>query len=203
MGKDTKDKILDAALQLFNTQSVDQVTVRDVAKKVGMSHGNLCYHFPNTESLIENLYKRLALEMDEQLGEMTGKEVSFSLLRASSAQAFRTMYKYKFLMLDFVSVMRKSKYVREHYRKLYKLRKEQFKMVLSWMLSQGYLRAEMYPGHYDKVIEQLFIVGDFWIASSEILYDGKEKDKVEYYADISNQILIPYFTDKALKALME
>ena len=91
MRKDTKERILDAALHLFNNQSVDQVTIREVAKKAGISHGNLCYHFPNMESLLENLYKRLAAEQDELFLKMTGQEVSLPFLRSSSAQSFQLL----------------------------------------------------------------------------------------------------------------
>jgi len=198
MVKDIKNRILDISLELFNNHGIDEVSIRDVAKKVGISHGNLCYHFPNIESLIENLYKRLVSEQDELFQKMTGQEVSLAFLKASSAESFKLLYKYKFLMLDFVSIMRKSKVIREHYRELYKLRKQQFRMVISWMLKEEYIKQEIYPGHYEKVIEQLFIIGDFWIASSEILFEGNETDKFNYYTDIINQVLFPYLTDKGL-----
>jgi AcrR family transcriptional regulator len=201
MPKSTKQVILDSALQLFNERNVDQVTIRDVAGKAGISHGNLCYHYPNIESLVENLYKQLVSELDEQTEKMSGQEISFAVLRASSVNVFQILYRYKFLMLDFVTVMRKSKFIRDHYRKLYRTRKEQFRKVLAWMTGEKYLKPELYPGHYEKVIEQLFIIGDFWIASAEILFEGKERDKVAYYADIVDQVLMPYFTDKALRQL--
>jgi AcrR family transcriptional regulator len=198
MARDTKEIILESALKLFNSENVDHVTVRNVAKKAGISHGNLCYHFPNIESLVENLYKRLVSELDEEFNKMTGQQMSLAVLHASSAVTFRLLYKYKFLMLDFVRVMRKSKYIRDHYRQLYRSRKDQFRVMTGWMLKQGYLKPEIYPGHYEKVIEQLFIIGDFWIASSEILFEGKEKDKLDYYIDIVNQVMMPYLTEKAL-----
>jgi AcrR family transcriptional regulator len=201
MGRNTREIILDSALQLFNTRNVDHVTIRDVAKKAKISHGNLQYHFPNIDSLVESLYDRLVAALDEQFSKMTGKEISLSLLQASSAVTFGLLYKYKFLMLDFVSVMRRSKHIRKHYQNLYKMRKDQFRIVLQWMLKHGYLMPELYPGHYEKVIEQLFIIGDFWIASSEILFDGREKDKVAHYTDIGNQVMLPYFTAKALEEL--
>jgi AcrR family transcriptional regulator len=201
MSKNTKELILDSALQLFNSRNIDQITIRDVAMKANISHGNLQYHFPNIENLVESLYNRLVAELDEQFHKMTGQEISLTVLNASSAVTFRILYKYKFLMLDFVSVMRKSKYIRDHYRNLYKMRKDQFRMVLQWMLKEGYLKPEPYPGHYEKVIEQLFIIGDFWIASAEILFEGKEKHKIDHYTDIINQVLLPYFTEKTLKEL--
>jgi AcrR family transcriptional regulator len=192
MAPDTRHKILDAALELFNSTNVDQVSIRDVAKKAGISHGNLCYHFPNIESLVEHLYLRLAAEQDALFARMTAKEVSLQTLKASSTESLTLLYRYKFLMLDFVSVMRKSKTIRAHYRRLYKLRKEQFRKIFAWMIAMGYLKPEAYPGHYEKVIEQLFIVGDFWIASAEILYQGKEKEKIAHYADIIDHVLFPY-----------
>ena len=201
MSRNTRELILDSALQLFNSNNVDQVTIRDVAKKAKISHGNLQYHFPNIENLVESLYNRLVAELDEQFRKMTGQEISLQVLNASTAVTFRLLYKYKFLMLDFVSVMRKSKYIREHYRNLYRMRKDQFRIVLQWMLKEGYLKAERYPGHYEKVIEQLFIIGDFWIASAEILFEGKEADKIDHYSDIINQVMLPYFTEKTLLEL--
>lgn len=198
MASDTRQKILDTALKLFNSKNVDQVSIRDVAQKAGISHGNLCYHFPNIDSLVENLYLQLAAEQDALFIKMTAKEVTIETLRASSLESLSILYKYKFLMLDFVSVMRKSKMIRQHYRKLYQMRKEQFRKVFSWMVTNGFLKPEFYPGHYEKVIEQLFIVGDFWIASAEILFEGKEKDKVDHYVGIIDQVLFPYLTEKAL-----
>lgn len=201
MARNTRELILESALQLFNSKNVDQVTIRDVANKAKISHGNLQYHFPNIESLVESLYKRLVAELDTQFNLMTSQETSLKALITSSSVTFQLLYQYKFLMLDFVSVMRKSKYIREHYRKLYKLRKDQFRLMLQWMLKMEYLKPELYPGHYEKVIEQLFIIGDFWIASAEILYEGKEKDKVNYYTDVVNQVLLPYLTPEALQKL--
>lgn len=201
MARNTRELILESALQLFNSKNVDQVTIRDVANKAKISHGNLQYHFPNIESLVESLYKRLVAELDTQFNLMTSQETSLKALITSSSVTFQLLYQYKFLMLDFVSVMRKSKYIREHYRKLYKVRKDQFRLMLQWMLKMEYLKPELYPGHYEKVIEQLFIIGDFWIASAEILYEGKEKDKVNYYTDVVNQVLLPYLTPEALQKL--
>jgi AcrR family transcriptional regulator len=199
MAPNTRQKILDTALLLFNTKGADQISIRDVATKAGMSHGNLCYYFPNIENLVENLYLQLAAEQDELFIRMTARDVSLQTLKASSKESLTLLYKYRFLMLDFVAVMRKGKKIREHYRQLFKLRKDQFRSVFAWMISQGYMKPEIYPGHYEKVIEQMFIVGDFWMASAEILYEGQEKDKIAHYADIIDQVLFPYLTPKAMQ----
>lgn len=203
MKKGTKEKILDKALDLFNKHGVENTTVRDIAAEVGISHGNLCYHFPNIENLTEHLYRQLVSELDLVFQAMTQEQPSLKYLQQSSALTFELLYKYRFLMLDFVTIMRKNEQVRKHYRQLYRQRKEQFRKTICWMQKEGYMVPELYPGHYDAVIEQLFIIGDFWISSSEILYEGKEKDKVSHYINIMNQVLLPYLTKKAHEELKE
>jgi AcrR family transcriptional regulator len=198
MAINTRQKILDVALHLFNARGTERISIRDVAKKVGISHGNLCYYFPNIESLVENLYLELVAKQNELFKTMTGAEMSLPVLKASSTASLTLLYGYKFLMLDFVSVMRNNKKIRDHYRELFRQRKEQFKKIFGWMILNGYLKPEIFPGQYDMVIEQMFIVGDFWMASSEILFEGKEKDRITHYAAIIDQVLFPYLTPKAL-----
>ena len=63
----TKDKILVTALQLLNEHGVKSVTIRDIAAEMGISHGNLGYHYANMELIIYALgassaSERLALD---------------------------------------------------------------------------------------------------------------------------------------------
>ena len=58
----TKDKILVTALQLLNEHGVKSVTIRDIAAEMGISHGNLGYHYANMELIIYALYEQLVKE---------------------------------------------------------------------------------------------------------------------------------------------
>jgi AcrR family transcriptional regulator len=61
----TKSKILATALKLFNELGLAKVTLRNIAKKMGISQGNLCYHFKKREDILEALYHQLVTLMDE------------------------------------------------------------------------------------------------------------------------------------------
>jgi AcrR family transcriptional regulator len=63
---DTRQRILDIARHLFNQRGLNQVGVRDVARAVGISAGNLAYHFPTKDDLVE----ALANERFERLREI-------------------------------------------------------------------------------------------------------------------------------------
>ena len=53
---DTRDRILKAAARLFSEASYDSVTVREIAKAVGINPASIYYHFPSKEDILTTLY---------------------------------------------------------------------------------------------------------------------------------------------------
>lgn len=54
----TRERILDASLQLFNTKGYAATPVADIAKSLGISTGNLTYHFPAKLDIVTALKAR-------------------------------------------------------------------------------------------------------------------------------------------------
>ncbi|MBA1204854.1 TetR/AcrR family transcriptional regulator [Pseudomonas capeferrum] len=54
----TRERILDCALQLFNQQGEPNVTTLEIANELGISPGNLYYHFHGKEPLVLGLFER-------------------------------------------------------------------------------------------------------------------------------------------------
>ena len=52
----TKSKIVDSALRLFAAEGYDKVTMRDIAKSVGILSGSIYGHFKSKESILEACY---------------------------------------------------------------------------------------------------------------------------------------------------
>lgn len=52
----TKEKILATALELFNEQGIDVITIRHIAKEMGISHSNIQYYFKNADDIITTIY---------------------------------------------------------------------------------------------------------------------------------------------------
>lgn len=51
----TREKILDAALELFTSKGYDKASLREVAEMVGVTKAALYYHFPSKENLLSAL----------------------------------------------------------------------------------------------------------------------------------------------------
>ena len=58
--EDTKQKILDKALELFSTQGYDSVSVGEIAKAVGIKAPSLYNHFPSKQAIFDAIMKSTA-----------------------------------------------------------------------------------------------------------------------------------------------
>ncbi len=56
----TRDKIIQASIALFNEQGERNVTTNHIAAHLGISPGNLYYHFRNKEDIILSIYEEYA-----------------------------------------------------------------------------------------------------------------------------------------------
>ena len=101
----TRERILAASLQLFNTQGERQVTTNHLAASMGMSPGNLYYHFKNKDAIISELFTRYAERMTAAL---TFPDVH-PLTQADKANLFErvltSLWDFRFLHRDMTHLL--------------------------------------------------------------------------------------------------
>jgi AcrR family transcriptional regulator len=205
----TKEKILGKALECFNRDGTDAVTVRSIATELGMSHGNLCYHFPTTDDIIKALYFQLVEEMNAQIAPNTqntepafrGVKIDIRFLAKMTKASFEGLYKYRFLLLDFVHIMRRMPEIKTHYQALTKIRHLQFQFLISALEKNRYVKPQKIDNQYDTWIQSAILFGDFWLSNAEIIYKGAEENKVETYWRMFMRMSAPYLTAEGLREL--
>jgi len=114
----TKERILQAALRQFNQSGTDKTTVRSIAEEVGISHGNLCSHFKNTDELIEALYLQLVDETAILIGSQETLHLTLETAWDLSWDTFQLLYRYRFLLLDFARIIRRIERMRNNFHQL-------------------------------------------------------------------------------------
>ena len=62
--EDTKQKILDKALELFSTQGYDAVSVGEIAKAVGIKAPSLYNHFPGKQAIFDAIVESTAAQYE-------------------------------------------------------------------------------------------------------------------------------------------
>lgn len=66
---ETRQRILDIAVDLFIERGYAGTSVRDISERLGMTKGSLYYHFASKEDLLLALVRPLIAELDEFISE--------------------------------------------------------------------------------------------------------------------------------------
>lgn len=195
----TKEKIENEALLLFNKNGLAKVTLRTIAHSMNISQGNLNYHFKKREDIIETLYRQLVLRIDNAIAEIETQEPGLKMLIDISTVIMNSFYDYRFFFLDFVQIMREHKSIKSHYLKLNAMRREQIIHLFYKLIDNGVLRKEELPNEYGYLYDRFQIIGDFWISSAEVGNNRMSKKCIKYYSEIITQTIYPYLTEKGKK----
>ncbi|HTJ11458.1 MAG TPA: TetR/AcrR family transcriptional regulator [Dinghuibacter sp.] len=195
---DTKERILTTALGLYNQRGVNAVTSRHIAAEMGISAGNLHYHFPRTDDVILALYRRLAAGFDDivqRAGAGFDDEIpqaGADTIAVFADRSFRLMYNYRFIFLHFVEIARRIPAVQKHYRALNRRRKKEFLDFFGRQAAEGVFRNDLPAGVWEALVTQFFIVGDFWLSNNELTEKLKGEAAIVHYRDLFLQTLVPY-----------
>ena len=199
---ETKDRILNKALELFNEEGVKEVTLRQIAMALEMSQGNLNYHYKLKSDIISALYYQLVDEMDAEMEKIVKEQALLSMMYESSKVSMNILYNYRFLMKDLYSILQSDPELEKHYNGLQSLRKQQYLFLFNHMTEQGVLRKEELPGEYERFYERLHILGDHWVKVAEFFNSGKD-EAVSYYHQLLFEVIYPYLTDKGKKEYLK
>lgn len=107
-------RIIDASLQLFNEHGERNTSTNHIATHLGISPGNLYYHFSNKDEIIVQLYKRYSQALLEYL---TQAKLPNNINEAASYMkgVYDIMWDYRFLFSDVNTLLvRSSELLGEH-----------------------------------------------------------------------------------------
>lgn len=194
----TRQKILDQSKELFNSNGTQATTLRQVALELGISQGNLNYHFKLKQDILEALYFELVQKINIQMASLTQQFSELFALYQSSEMSMRIFYEYRFLIRDLYLIFRESDKIKSHYIELQELRKQQFRGLFNLMIDKKVIRKEEFLNEYDRLYERMNILGDNWINTFE-LFKLNQADPVHYYQSLLFETIYPYLTDSGKK----
>ncbi|MEL6894206.1 MAG: helix-turn-helix domain-containing protein, partial [Actinomycetota bacterium] len=72
----TADRITAAALRLFNRKGYASTTLTEIAHEVGISQGNLTYHFPTKLDLALHLSEQVRVHGERRRASLTPGDIA-------------------------------------------------------------------------------------------------------------------------------
>ena len=156
----TKERILQLSLQLFNERGERSVTTNHIAAELGMSPGNLYFHFRNKNEIIQELmeqYQHQTLEMlalpDDRALDANDKVHYYQVLSSQ-------LWAYRFLHRDVYHLVENN----EDFRKMYPRFAGQV-MQQGQKIYKGFVNAglmDMTDSEIEALIINLWIVLTNW-----------------------------------------
>jgi AcrR family transcriptional regulator len=193
---DTKERILQTALELYNTQGVNVITSRHIAAKMGISGGNLHYHFKHTDEIITILYGRLSAAFDKIMSSFGSPDtVSLDILKQLTKESFELVYQYRFIFLHFVEIGMRIPAIEKDYRALTQRRKNEFLSIFEQLKAAGVFRTDLPATVWETLVTQIFIVADFWLSNNELTLKLKGGKAIAHYGQVFSNMFYPYLTE--------
>ncbi len=100
----TRERILETSLALFNRLGEPHVTTADIAGEMGISPGNLYYHFRNKEEIVGELFGAYEASVRPLLASPTGHAADVEDLWLLLHLLLERMQAYRFLYRDLVDI---------------------------------------------------------------------------------------------------
>jgi AcrR family transcriptional regulator len=200
---DTRRRILATARELFNAEGVHRVGVRDIARALDISAGNLQYHFATKDDLVTALLQELH-ELNARTA-FTGLDERFSLaaLYRAAIAAMKNILVYRFVMLGYVDAVRASPELQKREAQLAVARRRRTELMMKLLVQGGYLETKK-VARARFLQEQGELIASGWLAAAE-LKPGKRDDEktVLHYAKVGVALLEPYCTPKGAREMAE
>ncbi|MBV8659472.1 MAG: TetR/AcrR family transcriptional regulator [Burkholderiales bacterium] len=111
----TRDRIVQESLLLFNKHGERPITTNHIAAHLGISPGNLYYHFRNKEEIIYQIFRQYQDYMREHFSIPDTRELAPEDLTRYLEAAFAAMWQYRFLFYDLPGLLARNSPLSEDY----------------------------------------------------------------------------------------
>lgn len=198
--KNKRQAILDAARELFNAHGIATVTIRQIAQHLGISSGNLNYHFKKREEILHALYFEMVAMFDARLEALPQQKISLSLIYQQMKTSMEQMLDYSFIWTELPQLLRQDKAINQHFRKVYQQRIDGYAYLFEQLIAQGLMQTEAYAHQHQALAMRMVHYSDTWL-SHLALYDQPLRESLQQQLHILLGTLYPYLSAKGQEEL--
>jgi len=159
--RQTKDRILEASLTMFNAQGEPNVTTNHIADELGISPGNLYYHYRNKDDIVEQLFARYEARMDQALLVPDGRLPTLEDVWMQLHLVFECMWTFRFLYRDLVDIVSRNRKLKQHFARILNRAAASAEKVLKGLARAEIMRAT--PDEIHATAENVLLVATFWL----------------------------------------
>jgi AcrR family transcriptional regulator len=200
-GKQTREWILETAIKLFNEYGTQAISTKRIAKEMGISPGNLYYHFKNKEEIIR------AIMQDKFTGFAAGTDNAqlppLKRLLGLINNVLLFWQEYPFSKKELVVMLKHD----PELKKLYHANKQDIfqkaRPLFQELVQTKALQPQDDPHVFESLLTISWIIGEYWLNFLDINDELPTPANLQKGVSLILQVWRPYFTPKALDELQQ
>ena len=193
MARQTRQRILDASLAMFNAQGEPNVTTNHIADELEISPGNLYYHFRNKDDIIEHLFGKYEERIDNALAAPSGRLPGLEDVWLQLHLVFECIWDYRFLYRDLVDILSRNRRLRIRFARILKRADEQAHVVMRGLSQAGVMRAS--AAELDAAATNVLVISTFWMNYASARGDKDEQRSIRDGIVQVMMLLAPFLRD--------
>jgi len=157
----TAERILEVTLLLFNRFGEPNVSTTLISNELNISPGNLYYHYPAKDELINTLFDRFELSLNELLGagdDVRNIEDAWFFLHT----LFELIWQYRFLYRDLNDLLSKNRRLETHFQAILKNKTRAVKALLDGICRNGALQID--SREIEVTATSMVVVLTYWLS---------------------------------------
>jgi AcrR family transcriptional regulator len=162
----TRERIVETSLVMFNRLGEPNVTTADIADEMGISPGNLYYHFRNKDEIVGELFAALERRLDALLDPRVSGVVDVEDLWLFLHLLFEAMWEYRFLYRDLDEILSRSRGLSTRFASIMRRGTATVSALCRSMVDDGTMRAS--EREIAAIADNVALVATFWISYQRI-----------------------------------
>ena len=157
----TAERILEVTLELFNRFGEPNVSTTLISAELGISPGNLYYHYPAKDELINSLFDRYEKSLNELLNaseDVRDVEDAWFFMHT----LFELIWQYRFLYRDLNDLLSKNRRLETHFQWVLKNKTRSVKALLDSMSRAGAVRID--SREVEATATSMVVVLTYWLS---------------------------------------
>jgi len=200
----TRDKIIQASIELFNDQGERNVTTNHIAAHLSISPGNLYYHFRNKEDIILSIYEEYARNIVlDTFPQVTPDVKPLDAIILYMDAVFQAMMKFRFFYSNLPVLLAKNPSLHDKYVEVQHIITDRVSDMMISLKEAGVINFE--NDELADIVSLLRLVNTFWLSFYQTQNNNVEINDAVFYQGVLKILVIirPYTTDVGLPEFMK
>ena len=158
----TRERILETSLELFNEFGEPNVTTQLISDEMGISPGNLYYHFHNKDEIIESLFADFERDIEDTLSVPARRAPNVEDIWLFLHLIFEAIWKFRFLYRDINELLSRNRVLETHFKRIVARKVNTATLICRGLVATGDMKAT--PAEIQALATNMTVVATYWLS---------------------------------------